>query len=177
MLIFILILVIFFLIITVILLAIKLIDSITSSLAPAISTPSDALGTICSQLKISDSDEVWELGCGDARVICYCAKKHPGAKFVGIENGIIMFTKAKWRTRHQNNVQIIFGNIKSTRPKTATKMYLYLLPTALQIVKPTIPKGCMVVSLEFKLPKIKPSTSVKLPKASKFAHRLYIYKF
>ncbi len=152
-------------------------DQVRSGLAPAISSPIEALGTICSQLKISDSDEVWELGCGDARVISYCAKKHPGTKFVGVENGIIMFTKAKWLTRHQNNVQIIFGNIKSKRPKTATKMYLYLLPTALQIVKPTIPKGCMVVSLEFKLPKIKPSTSVKLPKASKFAHRLYIYKF
>ena len=71
MLILILILVLFFLLITVVLIAIKLIDSITSSLAPAISTPSDALGTICSQIKIRDSDEIWELGCGDARVISY----------------------------------------------------------------------------------------------------------
>lgn len=152
-------------------------DHFRSGLAPAISTPDTALKTIYDQLIINNSDEVWEIGCGDARVISYCAGKKPKANFVGLENGIIMLIKAKWRTKRQKNVTIKFGNLKSAKPKSATKMYLYLLPEALQIVQPHIPKECRVVSLEFKLPKRTPTNTVKLPKHSKFAHRLYIYKF
>lgn len=152
-------------------------DQVRSGLAPAISTPYDALDPICKQLKILDGDVIWELGCGDARVINYCAKRHPKAKFVGIENGIVMFIKAKWKTRNDNNTSVKFGNFKSVSPNSATKVYLYLLPEALQLIKPKIPENCRVVSLEFSIPEKKPNTIVKLPKTSKFAHRLFIYKF
>jgi tRNA G46 methylase TrmB len=152
-------------------------DQVRSYLAPAIPTPKHTLETIRRELKIQDGDEVWELGCGDARVISYCAKHHPKANFIGLENGIIMVIKAKWRTRNDSNVYIRFGNLKSVSPKTATKMYLYLLPETLRLIRTRIPKNCRVVSLEFPIPGKKPNITIKLHKPSKLAHHLYIYKF
>lgn len=151
------------------------IDRTRAGLAPAISTPQSALKEICLAMSIKQNDEVWELGCGDARVICYCAKQNPKSKFIGIENGIIMLLKAKWRTRKISNIKIRFGNFKNIKLDTASKMYLYLLPQALNIIEPSIPKGCKVVSLEFELPTKQLSKVVRLKNPSRFAHKLFVY--
>lgn len=155
----------------------KLIDTITSSKAPAIATPTTALEQIRLALEISTRDEVWEVGCGDGKVISYCANKHPGCQFIGIENGIQMYLKALWRTYNQPNVRIIFGNFKKTPPNNATKIYLYLLPETLREYKKLIPKKATVISLEFKIPSLRPYKTISLKQPTKLAHKLFLYKF
>lgn len=166
-----------FAIILLFLLTSKLIDTITSSSAPAIPTPKTALTQIHKALDISASNEVWEIGCGDGRVLSFCAKKHPKNKFIGIDNGIQMFILAKWRTRKQNNIQIIYGDFKKITPKKTVKIYLYLLPQTIQKYKKNIPRGSRVVSLEYKIPNKKPIRVINLNTQTKLAHRLYVYQF
>lgn len=155
----------------------KLIDTLTGKLGPAIATPHTALDQINTALDIKSNSEVWEIGCGDARVLSHCANIHPNSNFIGIDNGIIMLARAKWRTRHQKNVNIRYGNLRSISLNGATNVYIYLLPETLGLIKPKIPKSCRVVSLEFSFPEIEPNTIVMLPKTTIFAHRLFIYKF
>lgn len=160
-----------------IIMIIKLIDALTGKLGPTIATPLTAMGQINTALGIKSSSEVWEIGCGDARVLSYCAKLHPNANFIGIDNGILMLIRAKWRTRNQDNVEIKRANLKSANLSGATNIYIYLIPEALVILKNKIPRNCKVVSLEFKLPNKKPSKTIQLNNPSKFAHRLYCYQF
>ncbi len=156
---------------------IKLVDVASSGLAPYISTPDSALPQILRALDIQDSDTVWDLGCGDARVLSYCAKAHTKASFIGIETGILPFLQAKWKTRSQKNIQIMFASLRRINPASATKMYLYLLPQALNIIKPVIPQNCQVVSAEFKFSNTKPIKVIPLKHPQKLAHKLYLYKF
>ncbi len=158
-------------------LIVKLIDTTTSDLAPTIGTPVAALPQICDELQIQDKDEVWEVGCGDARVISYCARKFPRARFVGVENGIIANIKARLKTHRQKNVKIIFADIRNCNPEKATKMYLYLLPKTLNLITDSIPKKCRVISLEFPIARAARPRVVAVKESAKFANKLFIHQF
>lgn len=155
----------------------KLVDVITSSKAPAISTPVSALKQIHTALQIAPDDVVWEIGCGDGRVLSYCAYRHPEASFVGIENGIQMYLRAKWRTRGQGNIQINFKNFNNIPPKNANKIFLYLLPDTLDQYQSLIPRGTRVVSLEYKIPSKKIVKSIALNKPTRLVKKIFIYLF
>ena len=155
----------------------KLVDSITNGLAPFISTPHQNLAEINKALDIKPGDTMWEIGCGDARVLAYCARISPDATFIGLENGIYPFILAKWNIRQLKNCQIRFGSLKTTKPIGASKMYLYLLPEALDIIYKDIPKGCWVVSTEYCFSQKIANKSISLKQQSRFAHKLSLYRF
>ena len=58
--------------------------------APVVTTPKDMLAKICEALDIKHDQIVYDLGCGDGRLIAYCASRYPQAKFVGIDSNLLM---------------------------------------------------------------------------------------
>ena len=53
--------------------------------APFVPTRKKILPAIEKALKIAGQSVVYDVGCGDGRVLAFCASLHPGAKFIGIE--------------------------------------------------------------------------------------------
>lgn len=153
-----------------------LIDTIRNKLAPAIATPLSALSEIANSLDLKDGDRVMELGCGDARVIKFCAQKFPKANFIGIDNGIIARTRARLNTFGMKNVTIKAGDFTNLPKYNAKKFYLYLLPEALDIIWPSLPKNCLVVSLEYQITGARPIRQARLKKPTELAHKLFVYK-
>jgi len=154
-----------------------LVDIIRNGLAPNIATPKSALAEISEALNIKRGDTIMEIGCGDARLIRYCANKYPQAIFEGIDNGLIANARARLGSLNKKNVTIMFGDFTKLHNLKADKYYVYLLPEALEIIRPNLPKGCLVVSLEYGFKKIKPVKTIRLKESTKLAHKLYLYKF
>lgn len=154
---------------------IRLIDTLRNKLAPDIATPPDALQAIYHQLRLKPDSIMYELGCGDARVLCYCATKAPDAQFIGVENGVLQILQAKWKSRKLVNVTIKFGDFRKFDYKKATHFYLYLLPEALELVEPRLPKTSTVVTCQFALPHKQPDSTVPLQPPHKLAKKLFVY--
>ena len=153
-----------------------LVDTLKNKLAPAIATPESALQEIANTLDIQDGENVMELGCGDARVIKFCAQKFPKANFVGIDNGIISQAKAHLNTVGMKNIIIKGSNFTKLTSYNAKKYYLYLLPEALDIIWPSLPPESLVVSLEYPITGAKHIKQVKLKKPTELAHKLFVYR-
>src|SRR5476649_2317720 len=76
------------------------------STAPFVPIPKSILSQIVEALAIPKDGLVYDLGCGDGRVLSYAAKLYPEAKFIGIEKNTIPYWLAKIRTRKHNNITI-----------------------------------------------------------------------
>src|SRR5436190_1364685 len=74
---------------------------------PFVSTPDWAVDWLRDHLPLDKNDVVYELGCGDARVLVAMAQQHPETKFVGIELQWWPYLLAQHRARHVKNVTII----------------------------------------------------------------------
>lgn len=155
--------------------AVRFIDTLRNGLAPDIGTPSDILPRIYSSLALKPHSVMYELGCGDARVLCYCAQQQPKATFVGIENGMLPYIKAKWQSRNLGNVSIRFGDLRKVDLKEATHLYLYLLPEALVMVEPNLPQRSRIVSCQFPLADKKPKRTINIGLTHPLAQQLFIY--
>lgn len=154
---------------------IRMIDTLRNGLAPDIGTPNEILPDIYKALAIKPTSIMYELGCGDARVSRYCAQQEPKAQFVGIENGILQFIKAKWLSRKFKNITIKFGDLRKVDMIEATQVYLYLLPEALVLIEPKIPKYGRVVTCQFPLAGKRPAKTINLGLTHPLAQKLYIY--
>lgn len=171
-------LIILFIVLVVILvwILIKLLEAVLSSAAPLIPTPPEAYAQIERALKIKPGQEVWDIGCGEANLLRHMATGHSSVYFIGVENSPVVWAKAKLTTRHLKNVRIYFGDMNKYPPRSATSIYLYLLPKTLKTIVKSIPSGCRVVTLEYQLTSKKPIDTIKLKSPSKLATTLYVYQ-
>jgi len=60
------------------------------------------------EMKISDGEKVLEIGCGTARNLIILAKKHPGARFFGLDASAEMLKTAQRRidAKHLDNITL-----------------------------------------------------------------------
>ena len=96
---------------------------------PFIPTPYSSLSLIQRRLAVKKGDVVYDIGCGDGRVLFYCARRHPDARFIGLElNPFFVFWMQvrKFLTR-TTNVEIRRENIFTAEMSDATKIYAFLL--------------------------------------------------
>lgn len=113
-------------------------------------------------LKLADldpTDIVYDLGCGDGRLIFQSAKLCK--KAIGYELSIPLYLFGKIRQIFsRRNVKIRYGNIWKQNYKDADVIFCYLLPKAMKQfykeVWPNLKKGTRVVSNAFQIHEIKP---------------------
>lgn len=123
-------------------------------------------------LKLADlgpDDTVYDLGCGDGRLVFQSAKM--AKKAIGYELSIPLYLFGKIRQLFNKNSSIRYGNIWKQNYKNADVVFVYLLPKAMKQfykeVWPTLKPGTRVVSNAFQIHELKPN---------KKEDKVYLYK-
>lgn len=107
--------------------------------------------------KVNKKDIVYELGSGEATALIIAVNDF-NAKGVGIEIEPARFYLSKftiWRKRMSNKINLIRGNIFEEDLSKATVIYVYLVPKALNRLKPKfkneLKKGTRIVSYKYEI--------------------------
>lgn len=80
---------------------------------------------------IKPGDVVYDLGCGDGRLMAQAIKKFPDAKFVGVEISFLLFliAKARFLFMPKSRVEILFRDLFKINLEKADVVLIYLLPS------------------------------------------------
>lgn len=99
---------------------------------------------------------VYDMGCGDGRVLAELARMNPGAKFIGIEVQWWPYVLAKWRARNITNLTIERIDFWKRNIADATHVFCYLFQPILirmqQKFEQELRPGAVVISYGFRIP-------------------------
>ena len=144
-------------------------------------TPHDIVEAMLKMAKVTKDDVVYDLGCGDGRIVVQAAKKC-GCKGVGFE--IVPELAQKARDNASKNhvshlVTIKEEDLFEADFSEATVLPIYLLPKMLKKLKPKLAKlkpGTRIVSHDYGIAGIKPDKRVTLvSKETGAEHILILY--
>jgi hypothetical protein len=112
---------------------------------------------MCRLANINDKDIIYDLGCGDGTALSISAGEF-GASGVGIEIDPLRFLFSKIRFAINGlgkKVKIIKNNFNNVDISKATVVFVYLVPRALERLKPKLlkelKKGTLLVSFRYKI--------------------------
>jgi SAM-dependent methyltransferase len=146
---------------------------------PYVVLPEGAMRVVAEKLAVRTGDTVYDLGCGDGRVIVMLQKQQPGAKYVGVENDWIVWLRARWTLKRP--VRLVHGEISQTPLAPADRVFVYLGPEMMAELEPRFERelksGSRVVSVQFPLPHRRPDETVELPQSKRYAARLFVYNY
>ena len=148
--------------------------------APFVPIPDETLEKIIEHLKLDNNSVLYDLGCGDARILKKAVEKYPGLKAVGIEIAFMPYLLARLKTRKNKNIRIKREDIFSADLSNATHVFVYLYPEVMENLVPILEKkvkvGTRVVSCDFEDKNRKPTEIVYLDTLAKRGKRLIVYK-
>jgi precorrin-6B methylase 2 len=117
-------------------------------------TPSDVIDKMLELAKVTPKDVVYDLGCGDGRIVIAAAKK--GARAVGIDIDPQRIKEANVNAKAEkvtDRVRFIENDLFESNISEATVVTLYLLPRLNEKLKPKLLKelkpGTRIVSHAF----------------------------
>lgn len=147
--------------------------------APFITTRSGLLFQINKALALQEGSVLYDLGCGDGKILKYCLRHSKGVRAVGIEQNVFPYILAKWNLRN-SNAQVSFQNIFKADMSNATHIYLYLYPKVMNTLFPKILKECKsgtrIVSCDFYFSKLEPDEVIEIDYQNhKLGKKLYVY--
>lgn len=131
--------------------------------------------------KVTKSDVVFDLGCGDGRIVCTAAKKH-GAKGVGVDIDPARIkdcleTMQKFGVT-KDQVDIRQGDaLKVKDLDRASVICLYMLPEFMEKLEAQVLKlkpGTRIVAHDFPFPNLKPDTTIEFEGPER-THTLYMW--
>ncbi|MFH0896769.1 MAG: class I SAM-dependent methyltransferase [Candidatus Bathyarchaeota archaeon] len=150
------------------------------SLAPFVASPPNIVTAMLELAEIKQDETLYDLGCGDARIIIEAAQKF-GAKAVGVEldDGRYRDCVKKVQEAHlENKIEVIYGNLLEVDLKKADVITLYLLTSANDRIRPNLErdlkKGARVVSHDFSITGWTPTRTREI-KETWGSHTLYLY--
>ena len=123
--------------------------------APFVPTPMQAVKKMLALADIKKGDKVYDIGCGDGRMV-YLAAKDYGANATGFELSPLVYALAKirqffWRSK----AKITFGDFRFYNLKEADVVVCYLLPETLAKLQTKLDKelkkGAKVISYAFQI--------------------------
>ena len=154
------------------------------SKVPFIPTRNKALKEIILALGLSDDSVLYDLGCGDGRLLFLASKTNKNISCVGVERAPFPYVWAKIRQAFSKNknVSIVYGNMFKKDISDATHVFVYLFPELMDELLPKFEKelkpGTRVVSSDFKFSKRNPDQIIDIKsKKRQLNRRLFIYNF
>jgi ubiquinone/menaquinone biosynthesis C-methylase UbiE len=133
--------------------------------------------------KVTKDDIVFDLGCGDGRIVCTAAKKY-GAKGVGVDIDPArikdcMETMKKFEVT-KDQVEFRQGDaLKVKDLERATVVMLYMLPEFMEKLEPQLKRlkpGTRVVAHDYPFPNTPPDQMVEFPaEKEQRARHLYLW--
>jgi len=149
--------------------------------APFIPIPHDAISSLVERAKINKGDVVYDLGCGDARILQALAKKHIDAQFIGIEKALFPYLLAKITSLKFSNITIKRKNFFKTHIENATIIITYLFPSVLDLLLPKFEKelhNTKLFSFDFPFSKREyEAMYVIKERQGKLGSKIFIYQF
>lgn len=124
--------------------------------APWWRTDKNTARAMCLMAKVGKNDIVYDLGCGDGEALSVAAKEF-GAKGVGIEIDPLRYLFSRIRFKINGcgkKIKIIKKNFYDVNISQASVIFVYLVPRALERLKPKLLKelknGTLLVSYRYK---------------------------
>jgi precorrin-6B methylase 2 len=121
---------------------------------PYVPTPQDVVDAMLDLAKVGKSDVLYDLGCGDGRIVVSAAKR--GARATGVDINPVRLAEARTNARQAGvEARVTFkeGDLYQADVSPATVVTLYLLPTVNLKLRPMLWKqlkvGTRVVSHAF----------------------------
>lgn len=155
--------------------------------APFVTSSNAVLIDIEKAMGVKDGSIVYDLGCGDGRILFHLSKINPRAKYIGIENGSFPFLLSKIgsvlnRKKTNNDVEIIKADFFKQDLSNATHIFTYLYPNVMDDLLLKFDKelkpGTRLVSLSFKFTNKPPLMEIDLKRSKyKLGRKLYVYQF
>lgn len=151
------------------------------SLAPFVPSPQEVVDKMLQVANVKKEDTVYDLGCGDGRIIITAAQKF-GAHSVGVEIDPDLYKKTKDRVHElklDDRVRVIQGNLLEVDLSPATVVTLYLLTDSNSKLRPNLEKylkpGSRVVSHDFQMIGWNPAKIEHVKRDSR-DHTIYLYE-
>jgi SAM-dependent methyltransferase len=129
-----------------------------ADLAPYVPTPRAVVSRMIEVAAIGPDDVVYDLGCGDGRMVIAAAKLK-GARGVGVELDDALLEEcraAAGREGVPGRVRFVKADATKARLTEATVLLLYLLPESLETLAPVFERdlrpGARIVSHDYRIP-------------------------
>lgn len=127
-------------------------------LAPFVPTPMAVVEKMLELAEVDPEDIVYDLGCGDGRIVIAAAKKY-GARGVGVDLDPQRIEESNTAAKEagvEGLVEFRFQDAMKVDLSSATVVTIYLLPESNEILRPMLEKqlkpGAMVVSHNYSIP-------------------------
>lgn len=146
-----------------------------------IPTPDDAIDAMLRLANLTPVDHIYDLGCGDGRLLIQAAKDY-GVTGVGIDIDDILLETARSnaeRARVSNSIAFLRGNLFESNVENADVVLLYLLPHLNLRLRPRLLQqlrpGARIVSHQFDMGDWAPELTLRL-EPSEEDSVLYLWK-
>ena len=150
-------------------------------LAPYVPTPMVVVDEMLKLADVKSTDVVYDLGCGDGRIVIRAAEKY-GAKGIGVDFNPVRIREAKARAREydvEDKVKFILGDVMKVDFSSASVVCIYLLPSSNAKLQPIFEKqlqvGTRVVSHDFSMPEPWDEVERKRVEGDHRTHTLYMW--
>ncbi len=143
-------------------------------------TPPEAIDKMIELASVTKDDVVYDLGCGDGRILTQIAKKC-GCKAVGWEIDPKLVEKARSNAEAAgvaHLVEIHEGDLFKVDLRECTVLAIYLLPELNARLIPQIKKmrpGSRIVSYAFNMPGVRPKQVVRFKSHSGLDRTVYFW--
>lgn len=150
------------------------------SLAPYVGTPVPVVERMLELANLRTGETVYDLGCGDGRVLIVAAQKHR-MKAVGVELSERLAkstTETLKKLGLSDLATVIHGDLMDVDLSGADVVTLYLLRDSNDLLRPKLEKslhaGARIISHDYEIRGWRP-TLVDHLEASKREHKIYVY--
>lgn len=151
-------------------------------LAPFVPTPHDVVDRMLSLAEVTAADTVYDLGCGDGRIIVAAAQKY-GARGVGadVEPGMMEMTLENIaRAGVGNLVEFRMQDAQTVDLRPATVIMLYLVQWSMARFEPIILRTCApgtrIVSHSFAMTTWVPEKVERFADAEGYLRTLFLWR-
>jgi SAM-dependent methyltransferase len=151
------------------------------SLAPYVPTPQDVVEKMLELAEVTSKDVVYDLGCGDGRIVITAAKKY-GAHGVGIDLDPERIRESLANAKAagvENLVTFKLGDVMKEDVSAATVVTLYLLTSSNLALRPMLTRqlkpGARIVSHSFGMGDWEPKKMENLQLNSGWDRKLYLW--
>lgn len=152
------------------------------SLAPYVPTPQDVVEKMLELAQVTSSDVLYDLGCGDGRIVITAAKKY-GARGVGVDIDPQRIQESQANARAagvENRIKFIQQDAMTVDVSPATVVTLYLLPDSNRRLRGNLTRelkpGSRIVSHAFDMDEWEPLKVEHFTDSGGMTRTLYLWK-
>lgn len=163
-----------------------LVEQEPATLVQWVPTPFEIVRKMLELARVSSNDIVYDLGCGDARMLIMAVEDFGARKAVGYEIRKGLYQRSKQKVQYQNlqdRITLIRGNLLDADISKASVIVLYLSPKANERLRPKLEKeaksGTRIVSYDFPISSWSTDKKVQLGKypSSERSYTKTIYRY